>query len=157
MPSHLLLMDIGVWLLSDKAVMKLIRKAANGTQQAETPGGHALQVPGTYDLYSEFGCALGNNPSKPDDELADLKVVILPLPGGEFYHYGTGTDMITSSVAIQNLVKDQRYILQKASNPRVRCLRRMHALLIGLRSKRRVCGLKMLISLRVGKLRITTL
>lgn len=117
MPSHLLLMDIGVWLLSDKAVMKLIRKAANGTQQAETPGGHALQVPGTYDLYSEFGCGLGNNPSKPDDELADLKVVILPLPGGEFYHYGTGTDMITSSVAIQNLVKDQRYILQKGIKP----------------------------------------
>lgn len=102
MQTHLMLMDIGVWLLSDKAVERLIQKTQN-------------QV--CYDLYSEFGCALGEHPSRPDALLADLKVAILPLPGGEFYHYGTGNDMIASSVAIQNLVKDQRYILQKGIKP----------------------------------------
>lgn len=107
MQTHLMLMDIGVWLLSDKAVMRLMQKT-----QA-----FSADVPSCYDLYSEFGCALGTNPSRPDSALADLKVVILPLPGGEFYHYGTGADMITSSVAIQNLVKDQRLILQKGVKP----------------------------------------
>lgn len=119
MPTHLLLMDIGVWLLSDKAVLKLMRKtqAKAGADRLPTPGGHSLDVPSGYDLYSEFGCALGLHPSLPDADLSDLKVAILPLPGGEFYHYGTGTDMIRSSVAIQNLVKDQRYILQMGVKP----------------------------------------
>ena len=102
MQTHLMLMDIGVWLLSDKAVEKLMQKT---------------QEQACYDLYSEFGCALGEHPSRPDNLLDDLKVAILPLPGGEFYHYGTGSDMIASSVAIQNLVKDQRYILQKGVKP----------------------------------------
>lgn len=115
MPTHLMLMDIGVWLLSDKAVMRLMQKCHMPT--GSVAPGSTPQIPDAYDLYSEFGCALGSNPSLPDALLADLKVVILPLPGGEFYHYGTGSDMITSSVAIQNLVKDQRYIIQKDVKP----------------------------------------
>lgn len=119
LPTHLMLMDIGVWLLSDKAVERLMQKtkATDAADTETTPGGNQLAVPATYDLYSEFGCALGNNPSRPDALLSDLKVVILPLPGGEFYHYGTGNDMIASSVAIQNLVKDQRHILQRGVKP----------------------------------------
>ena len=121
MSTHLMLMDIGVWILSDKAVMKLMQKTqapeSADTPQAQTPAGHTLPVPANYDLYSDFGCALGNHPSQPDALLEELKVVILPLPGGEFYHYGTGEDMINSSVAIQNLVKDQRYILQRGVKP----------------------------------------
>lgn len=121
MSTHLMLMDIGVWLLSDKAIMKLMQKTrpADSTTavKVKTPAGHELPVPAYYDLYSDFGCALGNHPSQPDSLIKDLKVVILPLPGGEFYHYGTGEDMINSSVAIQNLVKDQRYILQRGVKP----------------------------------------
>lgn len=119
--SHLMLMDIGVWLLSDKAVERLMRKTATAQGgQAETqstPGGQRIAVPANYDLYSEFGCALGTHPSQPDAELSDLKVAILPFPGGEFYHYGTSSDMIASTVAIQNLVKDQRQILQRGVKP----------------------------------------
>ena len=117
--SHLMLMDIGVWLLSDKAVKCLLKKTASphDADTCQTPAHHALPLPAAYDLYSDFGCALGNNPSKPDNVLAGLKVAILPLPGGEFYHYGTSTDMINSTVYIQNLVKDQRYILQKGIKP----------------------------------------
>ena len=121
MPTHLLLMDIGVWLLSDRAVKCLMQKTAarqaNNARRCSTPQGHLLTVPSVYDLYSEFGCALGTHPSAPDPDLGHLKVAVLPLPGGEFYHYGTGEDMISSSVAIQNLVKDQRYILQKGIKP----------------------------------------
>ena len=117
--THLMLMDIGVWLLSDKAVECLLKKTAPtcDADTCQTPAHHALPLPTAYDLYSEFGCALGNNPSKPDSALAGLKVAILPLPGGEFYHYGTSIDMINSTVDIQNLVKDQRYILQKGIKP----------------------------------------
>lgn len=119
--SHLMLMDIGVWLLSDKAVERLMKKtsATKGDEAKlqSTPGGHQVAVPSAYDLYSEFGCALGAHPSLPDADLSDLKVAILPLPGGEFYHYGTSSDMITSTVAIQNLVKDQRQILQRGVKP----------------------------------------
>ena len=113
LPSHFMLMDIGVWLLSDRAVKCLMDKCGMDADAAAD----ALKVPDCYDLYSEFGCALGAHPSSPDSALSDLKVVILPLPGGEFYHYGTGSDMIASSVAIQNLVKDQRFILQKGVKP----------------------------------------
>ena len=110
MQTHLLLMDIGVWLLSDRAVERLMAKAA--ARYAELPEGDAPQAPApedfeTYDLYSEFGCGLGLNPSSPDPALNDLSVAVLPLPGGEFYHFGTNRDMIESTMAIQNLVKDQ--------------------------------------------------
>ena len=53
-----------------------------------------------YDLYSDFGRALGEHPSCPDPLLADLSVAILPLPEGEFYHYGTSADIIRSTVAL---------------------------------------------------------
>lgn len=102
MATHLSLMDIGIWLLSDRAVELLRRRSfdADGNRVA-------------YDLYSEFGCALGQNPTRIDKELAELTVAVLPLPGGEFYHFGTTPEMISSTAALQNVVKDQRLIIQK--------------------------------------------
>jgi len=113
-PTHFLLMDIGVWLLSDKAV-KLLQRKAPFVPQFENGDSSAPICPQApaYDLYSEFGCALGLNPSNPDPELADLSVAILPLPGGEFYHFGTAPELISSSVSIQNLIKDQRFIIKR--------------------------------------------
>ena len=99
--THLSLMDIGIWLLSDRAV-ELLRKRSYNAQ------GERI----AYDLYSEFGCALGEHPTLEDEELNQLKVAILPLPGGEFYHFGTTPEMVSSTLALQNLVKDQRKILQ---------------------------------------------
>ncbi len=100
------LTDIGVWLLSDKAVELLRRKSRDKEGNLRE-----------YDLYSEFGCALGVNPSEPDPELAELTVAILPLPGGEFYHYGTSREMISSTLAIQNRVNDQREIMHRDRKP----------------------------------------
>lgn len=53
-------------------------------QQLNTPGGNALSVPTCYDLYSEFGCALGCHPSLPDEALKELKVAILPSQVANF-------------------------------------------------------------------------
>lgn len=105
--SHLFLMDIGIWLLSDRAVKGLMKRsyrAGSGERQA-------------YDLYAEFGRALGAEPQIKDAELNDLSVAILPLPGGEFYHYGTSRELISSTLSVQNLVRDQRAIMQRKVKP----------------------------------------
>lgn len=115
MATHFMLMDIGVWLLSDRAVMRLMDKC--GMLPTGCRRENEASIPKNYDLYTQYGCALGLHPSQPDEHLSDLSVCVLPLPGGDFYHYGSGTDMIESSMAIQNLVKDQRFIIQKGIKP----------------------------------------
>ena len=104
--DHYYLTDIGVWLLSDKAVQLLM--ARSGANEKTL---HA------YDLYSEFGCALGTDPTTPDDAISRLSVAILPLAGGEFYHFGTSREMILSTLRIQNLVNDQREIMHFDRKP----------------------------------------
>lgn len=104
--SHFFLMDIGVWLLSNRAVELLRRRSTTET------GGLKY-----YDLYSDFGCALGVHPSITDEELNSLTVAILPLPGGEFYHFGTTRELLSSTLALQNLVVDQRKILHRGLKP----------------------------------------
>jgi galactokinase/mevalonate kinase-like predicted kinase len=104
--SHLMLMDIGMWLLSDRAV-QLLRERSYGK-------GDSLEF---YDLYSDFGLALGDHPKKPDREINQLSVKVLPLPGGEFYHYGATREMITSTLALQNKVFDQRLIMHRKIKP----------------------------------------
>ncbi len=102
---HLYLTDIGVWMLSDKAVKLLM-------EHSEKDGDIV-----NYDLYGEFGCALGTDPGVKDDSLNRLKVVVLPLPGGEFYHFGTSHELLSSTLAIQNLVNDQREIMHHSNKP----------------------------------------
>jgi hypothetical protein len=70
-----------------------------------------------YDLYSDFGRALGTYPVIDDPELRELTVAILPLEGGEFYHFGTSRDIITSTLRLQNLVSDQRAIMHHDRKP----------------------------------------
>ena len=70
-----------------------------------------------YDLYSEFGCALGTDPTIDDPELRELTVAIVPLNDGEFYHFGTSREMISSTVALQNVVTDQRHIMHHDRKP----------------------------------------
>ena len=103
--THFFLMDIGIWLLSDRAVRLLVERSK---RQGKI---------GFYDLYSEFGLTLGERPRIEDKELNDLSVAILPLPGGEFYHYGTSRELISSTVSIQNLVNDQRRIMHLKVKP----------------------------------------
>lgn len=102
---HLFLMDIGIWLLSEKAE-RLLRKRSKDGDDIKY-----------YDLYSEYGCALGAAPTIKDDELNSLTVAVLPLPGGEFYHFGTTRELLSSTLALQNLVVDQRKILHRKIKP----------------------------------------
>ena len=104
--SHFFLMDIGLWLLSDRAVA-LLRERSYGD-------GEGLRF---YDLYSEFGLALGDSPLISDGDINGLRVKILPLNGGEFYHFGTSREMISSSLALQNRVYDQRLIMHRKIKP----------------------------------------
>ena len=107
--DHFYLTDIGVWLLSDRAVELLMQRSeSNGTSQTSLK---------EYDLYGEFGCCLGTDPTIVDEELRQLKVAILPLAGGEFYHFGTSREMISSTLRLQNLVNDQREIMHLDRKP----------------------------------------
>ena len=106
MKDYLFLMDIGIWLLSDRAVSLLAKRSL------QTDGSI-----GFYDMYSDFGRALGCHPTLADNELNTLSVAILPLPGGEFHHYGTSREMISSTLAVQNCVIDQRAIMHRKIKP----------------------------------------
>ncbi len=106
MQEHLVLMDIGVWLLNARAVSLLMQKST-------APDGSVSN----YDLYSQFGTALGDHPTSPDPELSSLTVAILPLPDGEFYHFGTSREMIDSTLRVQNIVTDQQSIYHLGVKP----------------------------------------
>ena len=104
--SHYYLTDIGVWLLSDRAVRLLARHSKDSEGRLRE-----------YDLYSEFGCSVGTHPLIDEPDLRQLSVAILPLPEGEFYHYGTTREMISSTLAVQNIINDQREILHHGHKP----------------------------------------
>ena len=105
--SHLFLMDIGIWILSDRAVEVLMKRSLKeGTNDINY-----------YDLYSDYGLALGEHPKTEDEEVNQLSVAILPLPGGEFYHFGTSHELISSTLAIQDKVRDQRKIMHRKVKP----------------------------------------
>ena len=103
--DHFYLTDIGIWLLSERA-LRLLREKS-------TRDGEVIN----YDLYSDFGRALGDEPEIDDPDLAALSVAILPLPGGEFYHFGTTHEIISSTLEVQNLVNDQRRIIHRSRKP----------------------------------------
>ena len=105
------LTDIGIWLLSDRAVELLIKRSA-GAQERNSC--NSLKE---YDLYSEFGGAMGYEPTLTDNEVSQLRVVVLPLPGGEFHHFGTSRELISSSLSLQNVVNDQRQIIHRSRKP----------------------------------------
>ncbi len=105
--THLFLMDIGIWILSDRAVEVLMKRSLEeGTNDINY-----------YDLYSDYGLALGEHPKTEDKEINQLSVAILPLPGGEFYHYGTSRELISSTLSIQDKVRDQRKIMHRKVKP----------------------------------------
>lgn len=100
--THLILMDIGVWLLSDRAMALLMERSHDADGSVRF-----------YDLYSDFGRALGARPELTDSELSQLRVAIVPMHRGSFYHFGTSRELISSTRELQQLVVDQRKIIQR--------------------------------------------
>lgn len=103
--DSLYLTDIGLWLLSDRAIEVLMRRSVKNGEL--TP----------YDLYATFGPALGTTPQLKDPEVNALSTAVLPLPEGEFYHFGTSADLLSSNLALQNRIHDQRLIIHRFRKP----------------------------------------
>ena len=108
--NHYYLTDIGVWILSDRAIRLLMNRCMEGDASANSQIRY-------YDLYSDFGRSLGTEPLIDDAEIKSLSVAVVPLAGGEFYHFGTSREMISSTVILQNLVSDQRQIMHHDLKP----------------------------------------
>ena len=104
--SHTFLMDVGIWVLSGRAIELLMERSYCKDK-------HELKL---YDLYSEFGLALGAHPAISDTALNKLSVAILPLPAAKFYHYGTSNELISSTVSIQKKVQKQQEIELQTEN-----------------------------------------
>lgn len=104
--EHFFLVDTGIWLLSERAFNVLMHKsgyAAAGDAPADF-------TPCAYGLYNDFGSGLGSNPVNPDPEVNPLSVAVVPLPDGDFFHFGSNNDIINSCLRLQNLVLDQRLL-----------------------------------------------
>ncbi|HEX7583070.1 MAG TPA: bifunctional fucokinase/fucose-1-phosphate guanylyltransferase, partial [Prolixibacteraceae bacterium] len=109
--QYYFLMDIGIWLLSDKAVNLLMKRCDWNEDNYKN------QSPSFYDLYSDFGTAMGDSPVNQDTEINGLKVSLVNLEDGEFYHLGNTSELITSNLAIQNRISDQREIWHRQVKP----------------------------------------
>jgi len=116
--DHFYLTDIGVWLLSDKAIALLAQRSMASRTSNTSDTSHTSPTSlREYDLYSDFGRCLGTDPTLDDEELRQLTVAVVPLAGGEFYHFGTSREMISSTLKLQNLVNDQRQIMHHDRKP----------------------------------------
>ncbi len=102
----LFLADSGMWLLSRRAIDYLMRQTKWSGQEADLAG----FAPEPYGLYEELGCELGADPCKNSFAAEGLTSAVVALPGAEFYHFGTGRDIIRSNRALQNIVEDQSMI-----------------------------------------------
>ncbi|KEG07545.1 putative fucose kinase [Trypanosoma grayi] len=113
-------MDIGLWLLSDRAVEVLRQRSMerSGVDQPQSACGWR-----EYDLYSDFGAALGHRPLRDDPLVRQLRVKVVTLHEARFFHYGTTTELIDSTFVIQNTVRDDDSLLQAmvSCHPSVFC------------------------------------
>jgi len=101
--DRVFMLDVGVWLLSERALGCLLKKCGWSDAAGDFAGGR----PADYDLYGSWALHLGRAPIRPDPEVSALSVAVVPLPEGEFYHFGSSREVIASAYRLQNLVVDQ--------------------------------------------------
>ena len=99
--DYLPLVDTGMWLLSARAVEVLMRRC--GWDGRGFGGGRVA----AYELYAEFGLALGRKPAAPDPEISQLTCAVVALPEARFHHFGTSRQLIESVSALQNQELDE--------------------------------------------------
>jgi galactokinase/mevalonate kinase-like predicted kinase len=111
--DNIFYIDVGIWLLSDNAVRILMKRSGwDNEKQAYLQG-----YPDYYDFYGEYGLGLGSSPTKTDPELGALTAAIVHIDDGEFYHFGTSRELISSCLALQNKVIDQKSIWTRNIKP----------------------------------------
>jgi len=110
--EYFYLMDSGMVMMNAKATQKLMEKA--GWKEEELR--FSNDIPGFYDLYSEMLTSFGTESEKEDPDLKDLNVKLVPLRDGEFYHFGSNSDLIESSLRLQNRITDQRLTLTRETD-----------------------------------------
>jgi galactokinase/mevalonate kinase-like predicted kinase len=91
------LVDTGMWLLSDRAVMAILAKCG-WDDASQTFSG---DVPANYDLYGQFGLALGENPSTRDPDITVLSSSVYALQRPSFLHLGSSRQLIESVSSMQ--------------------------------------------------------
>jgi len=102
--SHDYFLDTGAWLLSHRALRAMMRKS--GWRPATGTFGDT--GPHVVDLYGGIGPALGQNPREQDPELSELRCVVLPLPEGRFYHFGSNRSLLASTRELLQPSNDKR-------------------------------------------------
>ncbi|TWU41487.1 D-glycero-alpha-D-manno-heptose 7-phosphate kinase [Novipirellula aureliae] len=97
------LIDVGVWLLSARAIECLMTQC--GWDAAEAKFDRS-EHPHPCDLYGHWALRLGENPQAFDKTISELSVAVAPLSQGEFYHFGKTGDVIDSMYDLQTIVRD---------------------------------------------------
>ena len=110
--EYLYLMDSGIVVMNPETTQKLMKRSGWDSDTQSFKEGMA----GYYDLYSEMLTAFGDESDNADPELAALDVKLVPLREAEFYHFGSNSDMINSSLLLQNRIIDQRLKLARESD-----------------------------------------
>ncbi|MEM6803601.1 MAG: bifunctional fucokinase/fucose-1-phosphate guanylyltransferase [Bacteroidota bacterium] len=95
------LIDVGICMLSLKALKLLLKKCAWKRENQCFEGG----IPNYFDLYGEFTQCLGSQAQKYDPDFEHLSYALVPLPEGEFYHFGSSKDLIRSTQKLQERKK----------------------------------------------------
>lgn len=98
---RLFLIDSGFWLFSERALRVLFAKCGVDFDRPS----EEVQA---YELYADFGLALGPESPVRDPAINGLEAAVCPLPEGGFHHFGSGRDLIDSTLELQHLVADQR-------------------------------------------------
>jgi galactokinase/mevalonate kinase-like predicted kinase len=98
------LMDSGIVMMNTETTLKLMKKAGWDEKSQSFPD----LRPQFYDLYKDMLTTFGNETDSGDPELSGLSVKLVPLHEGEFYHFGSNNDLISSTLRLQNRITDQR-------------------------------------------------
>ncbi|MBT3191991.1 MAG: bifunctional fucokinase/L-fucose-1-P-guanylyltransferase, partial [Verrucomicrobia bacterium] len=114
--ENLFMIDVGLWLLSERAVMCLMEKCGWNAEQQDFRTGQA----DTYDLYGAWGPHFGEHPDDPDSDVGKLTTAVVTIPEGAFYHFGKSRDIIRSVYDLQNLVVDQTRFGRPGTQPHPR-------------------------------------
>ncbi len=101
--GNLFTVDAGVWLLGPKALRILLARCGWDEERNGFRDGRV----GAYELYADFGPALGCKPTRHDPEISALSSAVVPLGGAEFHHLGTSRQLIESLSGLQNRELDQ--------------------------------------------------